>query len=248
MLRTLIVGNWKMNGRAGQLEAFDALADGVAALRLDAGCIICPPATLIARAVERFAHRGIAIGAQTCHTEPAGAHTGDISAPMIAELGASHVIVGHSERREAYRESDETVCGQARAAIAAGLVPIICIGETLAERESGKAITVVERQLAGSVPGEGDAAPLIIAYEPIWAIGTGHTPTMREVAEVHAVIRGALGGRFGAAGAGVPILYGGSMKPANAAEILAVEHVNGGLVGGASLKPDEFLAIYRAAG
>jgi len=248
MARTLIAGNWKMNGLAAALDEAWKVADGLAGAHRDADCLICPPATLVAAMAARVKGTDLMVGGQTCHAKASGAHTGDISARMLADAGASHVIVGHSERRADHGETDAIVLQQAQAAIAAGLAPIICVGESLAEREAGQALDVIARQLDGSVPGIAVSAPVVIAYEPIWAIGTGHTASPDQIGEVHRAIRAALVSRFGErAGNQVPILYGGSMKPANAAEILAVEHVNGGLIGGASLKADDFLAIYASA-
>ncbi len=238
--RMLIAGNWKMNGLSAMLSNLKAIAD-----KAPEGpeLLICPPATLINRA----AGYGIAIGAQDCHVAESGAHTGDISAPMVADAGAVAVILGHSERRASYAETDEIIADKARAAWAAGLTAIICVGETELERDAGAALSIVAGQIDGSVPQGATAANTVVAYEPIWAIGTGRTPTLTEIAEVHDSIRAQLSNRFGADGAQMRILYGGSMKPDNAAEILAIPNVDGGLVGGASLKAADFLAIARAA-
>jgi triosephosphate isomerase len=232
----LIAGNWKMNGLKASLSELDALIAAPA----PEGCdlLICPPATLVAAFAARAAGTHVRIGGQDCHWQVSGAHTGDISAEMLADAGASHIIVGHSERRTDHAETDAVVKAKAQAVARAGLTPILCIGETLAQREAGETLAVIRRQLAGSVP-EG-LATLVIAYEPVWAIGTGLTPTVAQVAEVHAAIRAVVG-------AGVPILYGGSVKPSNAAELLAVPHVDGALVGGASLKAADFLGIAAGA-
>ncbi len=243
--RPLVAGNWKMNGRRGsvaELEAVMAGAKGPAAADL----MICPPATLVAAFAARAGGSGVAIGGQDCHAEPSGAFTGDIAAEMLADAGAVAVIVGHSERRSYHSESDADVRAKAAAAWRAGLLAIVCLGETRAQREAGEALAVVERQLRGSVPDGATAANLVIAYEPVWAIGTGLTPTPADVAAVHAAIRKYLVARFGAGGEGMRILYGGSVKPANARELLSVANVDGALVGGASLKAAEFLGIAAA--
>lgn len=243
----LIAGNWKMNGLRASLAQVERLAD----LMQDAGAprctvAICPPATLIA-AMARQAAAGIIVGAQDCHPAASGAHTGDISAPMLADAGAQMVIVGHSERRADHGETDELVRRKAVAVLAAAMTPIICVGETRAEREAGQADAVVSRQLAASVPDEAATAEIVIAYEPVWAIGTGLTPTAADIAQMHDSLRRQLVERFGARGETIRLLYGGSLKPANAQEILAIGNVNGGLVGGASLLADDFFAIISAA-
>lgn len=248
MVRKLIAGNWKMNGLRASLAEAAAVAEGLTQQHDAPDCLICPPATLVAAMAEQAAGTALKVGGQTCHSEASGAHTGDISAAMLADAGASHVIVGHSERRSDHDESDATVAAQAQAALAAGLVPIICIGETLKQREAGRTIAVIDAQLAGSLPDGLAGHGFVIAYEPVWAIGTGATPTSDQIAEVHAHIRGVLSARFEASGANAPILYGGSMKPGNAAEILRIPNVDGGLIGGASLKAPDFLSIYEAAG
>jgi triosephosphate isomerase len=245
-MRHLIAGNWKMNGLAADLEEAAATADGARALDGRVDLMLCPPASLIERMCGRTAGTPLRIGGQDCHPKAAGAHTGDISAEMLADAGASAVIVGHSERRTDHGETDARVRAKALAARRAGLTAIVCIGETETERDAGEALTVVERQLAGSVP-DGDPADIVVAYEPVWAIGTGRTPSEGDIAAMHAHIRAGLASRFGAVGREVRILYGGSLKPANAAAILRVPDVNGGLVGGASLKAADFLAIARAA-
>jgi triosephosphate isomerase len=245
-MRHLIAGNWKMNGLAADLEEAAAVAEGARALDGRADLMLCPPVSLMERMRRRTAGTPLLIGAQDCHAEASGAHTGDISAEMLADAGAGAAIVGHSERRTDHGETDAAVRAKALAARRAGLTAIVCIGETEAERDAGEALAVVERQLAGSVP-DGHPADIVVAYEPVWAIGTGRTPSEGDIAAIHAHIRAGLASRFGAAGREVRILYGGSMKPANAAAILRVPDVNGGLVGGASLKAADFLAIARAA-
>jgi triosephosphate isomerase len=208
--------------------------------------LVCPPATLVMAVAEAVKGSGVLVGGEDCHAKASGAHTGDISAEMLRDAGASHVIVGHSERRTDHGETDAVVRAKAEAAWRAGLLPIVCIGETLAERDAGRTLAVLETQLKGSVPSGATAAKLVVAYEPVWAIGTGKTPTTAEVAAAHAHIRKVLGGLVPDA-AGVRLLYGGSMKASNAAELLAAGDVDGGLIGGASLKADEFLAIAKAA-
>jgi triosephosphate isomerase len=244
-IRPLVAGNWKMNGLKAGLAEATRLRE-----RLPAGAacdtMLCPPATLVSAMTAALAGSGIAIGGQDCHAKAAGAHTGDVSAEMLADAGASAVIVGHSERRADHGESDGVVRAKASAAHRAGLTAIICVGETGAERDAGDTITVVTRQLTGSLPDAATAARTVVAYEPVWAIGTGLTPTPADVATVHAAIRAALVRRFGEDGARMRILYGGSVKAANAAELMAVANVNGALVGGASLKADDFLGIIAA--
>ncbi len=243
--RPLVAGNWKMNGHRAASAELDAL---IAAGRPDADVLLCPPFTLVASFAERASGSHVAIGGQDCHAAASGAHTGDISAEMLADAGASAVIVGHSERRADHGEDDSTVRAKAEAAWRAGLTAIVCVGETEAERDAGRTLAVVGAQLAGSVPDAASAANLVVAYEPVWAIGTGRTPVTSEIAEVHDALRASLASRFGADVAdGVRLLYGGSVKPANAAEILALENVDGGLVGGASLKASDFLGIIAAA-
>ena len=243
-LRKLIAGNWKMNGSLGSLAELDAIGGG-AATYSNVDVAICPPATLIAAAVAR--QPSLAIGAQDCHAAVSGAHTGCLSAQMLAEVDAALVIVGHSERRSDQYETDADVKAKALAAIAQGLSAIICVGESEAQRDAGEAVAVVTRQLDGSVPVEANSARIIIAYEPVWAIGTGRTPSTADVAEIHAAIRARLIGLLGECGAAVRILYGGSVKPGNAAELMAVANVDGALVGGASLKAADFVPIIAAA-
>jgi triosephosphate isomerase (TIM) len=244
--RPLIAGNWKMNGLRTSVAELDKIAQGAREMASQAELMVCPPATLIATFAARAQDSPVLIGAQDCHTEAAGAFTGDISAEMLKDAGARAVIVGHSERRTLHRETDEMVREKALAVWRASLAAIVCIGETRAEREAGNTLAVVGRQLAASLPDGADAAKLVVAYEPVWAIGTGLTPTPADVAEVHALIRRQLGVRYGAEGEGIRILYGGSVKPANAGELLTLDNVDGALVGGASLKAEEFLGIARA--
>jgi triosephosphate isomerase len=242
-MRALIAGNWKMNGR---LDDAAAIAGPLrrAAAGLACELLVCPPATLILSVAHILLGAPVAVGAQDCHAAPEGAHTGDLAAGMLRDAGASHVILGHSERRQGHGETDAMVRAKAVAAAAAGLVPIVCVGETEAERQAGREREVVGTQLAGSLP---DGFAGIIAYEPVWAIGTGRTPTEAEVAAMHGFIRDMLRVRHGAAGEAARILYGGSVKPANAAALLALPEVGGALVGGASLAAESFLAIARAA-
>jgi len=247
MPRTLIAGNWKMNGLRSSLAEILAIAAGVTPAKENVEALICVPATLLMQAAGHAEGTGLKIGGETCHPNEKGAHTGDVSAEMLADAGASHVIVGHSERRADHGETDAIVAAQAAAAVRAGLTPIICVGETEAERDSGKAIEVVVSMLKGSLPEGVPAANIIIAYEPVWAIGTGKVATVEAVEEMHTAIRAALIGVYGGDAELIPILYGGSMKPDNAAGLLAVKDVNGGLIGGASLKAADFLAIYAAA-
>ena len=241
--RPLVAGNWKMNGLKASLSELAAIGQGAGEVWRKADLLICPPATLVFAAAAAMIGSKVAIGAQDCHPEASGAHTGDVSAEMLADAGATAIIVGHSERRADHHETDEIVRTKALAAWRAGLVAIVCVGETRAERDTGKALEVVGRQLDGSVPDGATAANLVVAYEPVWAIGTGLTPTPKDVEEVHGFIRQKLTDRLKGEGEAVRILYGGSVKPANAAELMAVPHVNGALVGGASLKAADFLAI-----
>ena len=244
--RPLIAGNWKMNGLKASMNELASIWQGVGDLKGKADLLICPPATLLFTATAVVSGSKVAIGAQDCHPAASGAHTGDISAEMLADAGASAVIVGHSERRADHGESDALVRSKAEAAWRAKLIAIVCVGETQAERDAGQALDVVGRQLAESVPGGATAANLVVAYEPVWAIGTGRTPTTKDVEEVHGFIRSKLNERFSQEGSGVRILYGGSVKPSNAAELMAVANVDGALVGGASLKAVDFLAIAAA--
>ena len=245
-MRPLVAGNWKMNGLGASLAEIEAVAAAVNGASDGQEVLICPPATLVARAAMQAAGR-IAIGGQDCRAEPFGAFTGDISAEMLKDAGAHYVIVGHSERRQFHHETDRDVAAKTRAAWRAGLSAIICVGETDAERDAGRAFDVVASQLRGSVPEEADGSRTAVAYEPIWAIGTGRTPTSAEIAQMHAQIRADLVKSLGPGGRELRILYGGSVKPANAGEILALAEVGGALVGGASLKARDFLEIVRAA-
>lgn len=243
--RKLAAGNWKMNGLAADLEQIDAMVAGLGKPGCDV--LICPPATLIARMADRAGP--IAVGGQDCHAKASGAHTGDISAGMLVDAGASHVILGHSERRTDHGETDAEVRAKTEAALGAGLVAVVCVGETLDQRESGAALDTVRGQLAGSLPDGIDGATLVVAYEPVWAIGTGKVPTETEIGEMHDDMRARLVDRFGAdTGNAIPLLYGGSVKPSNADAIFAVSNVDGALVGGASLKAADFLGIVSALG
>ena len=243
--RPLVAGNWKMNGSVAMLKEPRLLAAMLKDVKLKADVMVCPPAVILRRVKSVLKGTRIKVGGQDCHWNPLGAHTGDISAEMLKEAGCSAVIVGHSERRTNHGETDEIVASKARAAQRAGLVAIICIGETLEERKAGKTLEVVARQLKASLPEGSTAANTVIAYEPVWAIGTGLTPTTAEVAEVHGLIRKELGQLMGGEGGQTRILYGGSVKASNAAELMGQPHVNGALVGGASLKAADFLGIIK---
>jgi len=242
-IRHLIAGNWKMNGLKSSWAEFEAMREGAAGVSAKADLLVCPPATLVAGFADKAKGSKLAVGAQDCHPKASGAHTGDLSAEMLADAGASAIIVGHSERRADHGETDAVVRQKAEAAWRAGLTAIVCIGETQGQRDAGQTLDVCGGQLAGSLPNGSTSANLVVAYEPVWAIGTGLTPTAKDVEQVHAFIRGVLTDRFKAEGAKVRILYGGSVKPSNAAELMAVANVNGALVGGASLKAADFLAI-----
>jgi triosephosphate isomerase len=242
--RPLVAGNWKMNGLRASVAALARIVVGARELAA-VDILVCPPATLVAEFAAAAAGSPVRIGAQDCHAEPAGAFTGDLSAEMLKDAGASAVIVGHSERRSYHRETDGDVRAKALAARRAGLCAIVCVGETRAERDGGSALSVVGTQLDGSVPDGATAGNLVVAYEPVWAIGSGLTPTPSDIAEMHGLVRRRLVARFGTEGEGIRILYGGSVKPANARELMQVTDVDGALVGGASLKADEFLAIAR---
>lgn len=245
MRRKLAAGNWKMNGLNGALGEMVKLAETHADTGTDV--LICPPATLLSRACDALENSAIQVGGQDCHIVKNGAHTGDISAEMLADSGAKWVIVGHSERRENHDEHSEDVRAKAKAAWDAGLGAIVCLGETLAQREAANTLDIIAGQLAGSIPDNATAEKLVIAYEPIWAIGTGKVPTLAQIGEVHDFIRARMERRFGAGvGRGVRILYGGSVKPGNAAEIFSVSNVDGALVGGASLKAEDFTPIIKA--
>ncbi len=245
-MRTLLAGNWKMNGLRTSLAEIRALKRSIGASTPAADLLICPPATLITEAAKTVEDSPIDIGAQDCHAEMAGAFTGDISAEMLRDAGAMAVIVGHSERRQYHGETSRVVAAKAAAACRAGLTAILCIGESEQQRDGGEAVSVVRQQLAESTEAEFRAAQLVVAYEPVWALGTGRTPQPNEIAEMHDTIRAGLRQRFGSDGAAVRILYGGSVKPDNAAGILAISQVNGALIGGASLKAADFIAILHA--
>ena len=246
-MRPLVIGNWKMNGLNASLAEADALISGLAAGPA-AGCdvMLCPPFPLLGALAARVGSKGILAGAQDCHAKPSGAHTGDVSAEMLADAGAKAIIVGHSERRADHGEHDRDVKAKAEAALRAGLIAIVCIGETAGQRQAGLTLEVVSRQLLGSLPAGATGANTVIAYEPVWAIGTGLTASTSDVAAVHGALRQRLGVLMSGAGSGVRILYGGSVKPANAKELMTVPDVNGALVGGASLKAADFLGIIAA--
>ncbi|HUA52590.1 MAG TPA: triose-phosphate isomerase [Candidatus Sulfotelmatobacter sp.] len=247
MDRKLIAGNWKMNGRRADAHQFAAaLRRHLADRAPPCDMLICPPATLIETLRGALGDAPVALGGQDCHDAAKGAHTGDVAAPMLADLGCRYVIVGHSERRAAHHETDEAVAAKARAAQAAGLVPIVCLGETAAQRQAGETLAVVARQLAGSLSDALELARCVVAYEPVWAIGSGATPSADEIAQVHEHLRARLVARDKAAGAHVRLLYGGSAKPTNAASIVRIPAVDGLLVGGASLAADDFWAICAA--
>lgn len=240
--RPLVAGNWKMNGLRSSAAEFTRIVEGAQKLTA-VDLMICPPATLLVLFAAAAKGAPMLIGAQDCHAEPSGPFTGDLSAEMLKDAGASAVIVGHSERRSFHQETNADVRAKALAARRAGLCAIVCVGETRAEREDGRALAVVGTQLDGSVPDGATADNLVVAYEPVWAIGSGLTPTPSDVAEMHAFVRQRLGSRLGEGAQGIRILYGGSVKPSNAKELLHLANVDGALVGGASLKADEFLAI-----
>ena len=243
----LIAGNWKMNGLSASLLEAKALQDSLNDSPVSVRVALCPPATLVAQMAWTLKGGTVAVGGQDCHAEASGAFTGSIAASMLADAGARLVIVGHSERRAGFGETDADVSAKAEAALAAGLEPIICVGETLEQRQAGDAVAVVSAQVMGSLPTSLSGQAFAVAYEPVWAIGTGLTPTLEQIEEVHAAVRAAMVERLGEGGRTAPILYGGSVKPSNAAEILAVAEVGGALVGGASLKAEDFLGIIRAA-
>jgi len=244
--RSLFAGNWKMNGLTRSIGELGQLIDGVGS-DCDVDVMICPPATLLTAFAKAAAGSAVSIGAQDCHPKPAGAYTGDISAEMLRDAGADAVIVGHSERRIHHGEQNADVRAKALAARRAGLLAIVCVGETQEERESGQTGEVINAQLVGSLPEEASGASLVVAYEPVWAIGSGLTPSPHDVAEVHRAVRTHLTGRFGHEGDKIRILYGGSVKPENCDGLLSVANVDGALVGGASLKAEEFLRIIAAA-
>lgn len=243
MRRKLAAGNWKMNGLAADLDQIDALEAAHSAVDID--ILICPPAPLLERMAARASK--IAVGGQDCHASGSGAHTGDTAAAMLVDAGASHVILGHSERRTDHKETNDGVRAKARAAFDAGLIAVICVGETLAEREAANTLDIISGQLAGSIPDAANGTNLIVAYEPVWAIGTGLVPSTDQIGEVHDYIRAKLEARFGeGVGRSVRLLYGGSVKGSNAADIFAVSNVDGALVGGASLTADAFSPIITA--
>ena len=246
-MRRLIAGNWKMNGTGAALGEARALADALRGESAAVRVALCPPATLIERMARAVEGSAVEVGGQDCHAEASGAFTGDVSAGMLAEAGAGLVILGHSERRALHGETDADVAAKVEAALAAGLEPIICVGETLEQREAGEAVAVVQAQVAGSLPKSLNKKDFAVAYEPVWAIGTGLTPTVEQIEEVHRAVRAAIVERLGETARAAPILYGGSVKPSNAAEILGTPEVGGALVGGASLKAEDFLGIIGAA-
>src|SRR6202795_2885520 len=243
-IRPLIAGNWKMNGLKASEAEFEAMLAGAPGVAAKADLLVCPPASLIAAFAEKAkGSKTLAIGGQDCHPKASGAHTGDISAEMLADAGASAVIVGHSERRADHGENDALVRQKAEAAWRAGLIAIVCIGETQQQRDAGQTLEICRGQLSGSLPDAAREGNLVVAYEPVWAIGTGLTPTVGDVEQIHSFIRGVLTVRFNDEGKRIRILYGRSVKPSNAAELMAVANVNGALIGGASLKASDFLAI-----
>ncbi|HEY6918932.1 MAG TPA: triose-phosphate isomerase [Tabrizicola sp.] len=243
-MKKLAAGNWKMNGTKASLAEVSALL----AAHPSPVCemLLCPPATLITQMAAVAQGSALHVGAQDCHAKPQGAHTGDLSAAILKDAGATHVILGHSERRTDHGETDAQVRAKAEAVVDSGMIAIVCIGETEAERDAGKTLAVIGTQIDGSIPMGATAANLVVAYEPVWAIGTGRTPTLSEIAEVHSFLRGRLRGLIGEEANGVRLLYGGSVKPSNATDIFAVPHVDGALVGGASLKAADFGAIVDA--
>ncbi|WP_417278427.1 triose-phosphate isomerase [Celeribacter sp.] len=242
--RKLAAGNWKMNGVKASLAEATALAEMFPAPKVD--ILLCPPATLVAPMATALFGSKVDVGGQDCHMKTSGAHTGDISAEMLVDAGADYVILGHSERRADHAETDHMVAEKTIAATMAGLAPVVCVGETLAQREAGETLAVIRKQLSGSLPDAVDLAKLVIAYEPVWAIGTGKIPTLEQIAEVHDDMRATLVARYGDGANGIPLLYGGSVKPGNAAEIFATSNVDGALVGGASLKAADFSGIVKA--
>jgi triosephosphate isomerase (TIM) len=245
-IRPLIAGNWKMNGLKAAAGEFEAMLAGAPAVAAKADLLVCPPATLITAFADMARNTAVEVGAQDCHPKPSGAHTGDISAEMLADAGAAAIIVGHSERRADHGESDLLVRQKAEAVWRAGLTAIVCIGESEEQRNAGQTLEILRGQLHLSLPDSSTADNLVVAYEPIWAIGTGRTPTATDVEQIHRFIRDFLTERFKGEGVEMRILYGGSVKPSNAAELMAVANVNGALVGGASLKAADFLAIAQA--
>ncbi|MFC7290507.1 triose-phosphate isomerase [Hirschia litorea] len=245
--KSLIVGNWKMNGLRQDIDQILAIGASLKENPIDGEVVICPPATLTALAVDAVTNLPVKIGGQDCHAAKAGAYTGDISAEKWKDIGAKYVIVGHSERRESYSEDNISVRSKAKAVLDAGLIPIICIGESLSERDSGETLSVLTKQVRECVPEEAKKGSIAIGYEPVWAIGSGKTPSVDDISEAHSLIRHVLTEEIGDRSKVTPIIYGGSMKPSNASEILAIDGVDGGLVGGASLKAEDFLSIIRAS-
>jgi len=246
-IKPLVAGNWKMNGLKASLQEITAMGAGYdSALQGKIDMMICPPATLVLTAAHVALGTGIAIGGEDCHANQSGAHTGDVSAEMLKDAGATAVIVGHSERRTDHGETNATVKAKAEAGLRAGLLTIVCIGETEAERKSGETLAVIKDQLDGSMPDNSKASEVIVAYEPVWAIGTGLVPSSDDVKEAHSFMRKNLTARFGDEGAKMRLLYGGSVKPSNAVELMGIANVDGALVGGASLKADDFLGICAA--
>jgi len=247
-IRALVAGNWKMNGNRQMAATLteDLLRRTRTGPELAADLLICPPFPYLIPTAQQLTGSRIALGAQDCHADASGAHTGDIAAAMLKDAGCSHVILGHSERRADHGEASGLVCAKAKVAHGAGLIAIVCVGETEADRDAGNTLKIVEKQIVESLPEGSTSSNLVVAYEPVWAIGTGKTPTAADVESVHRHIRKLLGGRLGGEGAKVRILYGGSVKPSNATELMAVPEVNGALVGGASLKADDFWAIAAA--
>jgi len=242
-IRPLIAGNWKMNGLRAAMAEFEAMVAGAPSVAAKADLLVCPPATLVAAFAEKARGTAVAVVAQDCHPKPSGAHTGDISAEMLADAGAKAIIVGHSERRADHGESDQLVRQKTEAVWRAGLVAIVCIGESEEQRNAGQTLDILRGQLSLSLPDASTANNLVVAYEPMWAIGTGRTPTAADVEQIHKFIRDLLTERFKGEGSKMRILYGGSVKPSNAAELMAIANVDGALVGGASLKAADFLAI-----
>ena len=242
-MSNLIVGNWKMNGVTSSLEQVSKVVAALNRISVDADIVICPPFTLIDKAINIANESKISIGGQDCHTNEVGAHTGDISADMLADLGAKYVIVGHSERRQAYNETNSLVATKAFAASKAGLTPIVCVGEKLETRESGRTLKFISEQIAESIPDSVEITSLVIAYEPVWAIGTGRSAEIAQIEEVHAFIRAEIKKRYSCSDEDIRILYGGSVSPKNAKDIFAIPDVNGGLIGGASLRADSFVTI-----
>ncbi|GAA3873705.1 triose-phosphate isomerase [Celeribacter arenosi] len=244
MTRKLAAGNWKMNGVKASLAEAKTLADMFPTPTID--ILLCPPATLVTAMADVLTGTKVSVGGQDCHMNTSGAHTGDVSAQMLVDAGADYVILGHSERRADHGETDAIVAAKTVAALEAGLTAIVCVGETLAQREAGETLDVIRAQLAGSLPDGIDLSRLVVAYEPVWAIGTGKVPTLEQIGEVHDDMRATLTARFGGGADTVPLLYGGSVKPSNAAEIFATSNVDGALVGGASLKAADFSGIVSA--